>query len=206
MSLLKALAYETRAVQQRRGSSKEQLAYQFNLIQLLDGDLYEAAFDNAEAPSVQKVERYRYFARTMLDGKDFSARIEFCTRPAFAELLQELTRVHNFNCGHFNAQVGEFFDTALSNPDRRDCLIPMLAQEIGLYASLFGEIERPTDAGWVRLEVAPLSVKVKLSVDGLAFERLQRSTHFMQRLQVALNRVYRYSGAVELEWDDDIPF
>jgi len=35
MSLLKALAYETRAVQQRRGSTKDQVVYQFNLIQLL---------------------------------------------------------------------------------------------------------------------------------------------------------------------------
>lgn len=40
MSLLKALVYEARAVEQRRGSSKEQLVYQFNLVQLLDGDLY----------------------------------------------------------------------------------------------------------------------------------------------------------------------
>ncbi|RYH18201.1 MAG: hypothetical protein EON54_27550, partial [Alcaligenaceae bacterium] len=66
MSLLKALVYETTAVKGRRAGSGERFVYQFNLVQLLDGDLYEAAFGGEAEPRVRKVDRYRYFARTML--------------------------------------------------------------------------------------------------------------------------------------------
>lgn len=206
MSLLKALAYEARAVQQRRGSSKEQLVYQFNLIQLLDGDLYEAAFGTGPTPTVRKVERYRYFARTMLDGKDFSARIEFCTRPAFKPLLKELEKVHDFNCGHFNAQVRTFFETVLTTPDRRDALAPELARRIGLYVQVYGEIERPAGTGWVRLDFAGSVLKVMLSIDEPALTRLQQNKTFMGHLARIVREVYRYSGPVELQLDDDIPF
>lgn len=206
MSLLKALAYETRAVQQRRGSSKEQLVYQFNLIQLLDGDLYEAAFGTDTGPTVRKVERYRYFARTMLHGKDFSARIEFCTRPAFAQLLRELAKVHEFNCGHFNAQVATFFETVLTTPDRRDFLAQELARQLALYVSVFGGVDRPAGTGWVRLDVSGSGVKVMLIIGEAVVMRLRQNKHFMEHLSRLVREVYRYSGPVEIGCDDDIPF
>ncbi len=206
MSLLKALVYETQFVQQRKGSSAERLVYQFNLVQLLDGDLYEAAFNADTPPLVRKVERYRHFARTMLGGKDFSARIEFCTRPAFAQLLQELGKVHDFNRGHFDAKVRTFFETVLSTPDRRDALVPELARRLALYVSVFGSAERPEGSDWIRIAVTSSGVEIQLTIDKPVVQRLRESAHFMEYLKRIVREIYRYSGPIELLSDDDIPF
>ncbi|MDQ7745942.1 hypothetical protein [Hydrogenophaga pseudoflava] len=206
MSLLKALVYETQSVQQRKGSSAERLVYQFNLVQLLDGDLYEAAFKADTPPLVRKVERYRHFARTMLGGKDFSARIEFCTRPAFAQLLQELGGVHDFNRVHFDAKVRTFFETVLSTPDRRDALVPELARRLALYVSVWGSSERPEGSDWLRVAHSPAGVAILLTLDEPVIQRLRESTHFMEHLRRIVRDIYRYSGPIELLPDDDIPF
>lgn len=206
MSLLKALVYETQSVQQRKGSSAERLVYQFNLVQLLDGDLYEAAFNAGTPPLVRKVERYRHFARTMLGGKDFSARIEFCTRPAFAQLLQELGQVHDFNRGHFDATVRTFFETVLSTPDRRDALVPELARRLALYVSVWGSVERPEGSDWIRVALNSSGVAILLTLDELAIQRLRESAHFLEHLRRIVKEIYRYSGPIELLPDDDIPF
>lgn len=157
-------------------------------------------------PAVRRVERYRYFARTMLDGRDFSARIEFCARPAFEQLFQELTKVHDFNCAHFNAQVQTFFESVLTTPDRRDALIPEFARRIEFHVSILGEIERPTGSKWVRLEWDGSVLKVLLSIDESAVTRLRQSKPFMGHLARIAREVYRYSGPVDIGYDDDIPF
>lgn len=207
MSLLKALAYETRAVQQRRGSTKDQVVYQFNLIQLLDGDMYEAVF-GGQKPDVRRVERFRYFARTMLDGRDFSARIEFCTKPAYEQLLQELANVHEFNCKHFNDKVKTFYETVLTTPDRRDAMLPEFARRLALWISTFQDQETPSGTGWLRLEFSesPGLLKILLSIDNDVLQRLRQSKGFSSWTSRAAKEVYRYTGPIELASEDDIPF
>jgi hypothetical protein len=207
MSLLKALAYETKAVEDRQGSSKDKKVYQFNLIQLLDGDLYEAALGGVE-PTVRRVDRYRYFARTMLDGKDFSARIDFCTRPAFPALLEELSKVHEFNWQHFNAKVRNFYETVLTAPEQRNALIPLLERRLEGRVASIGGLEKSPERGWARLEFlppgGPLKLLVNLDVELVA--RLKANRFFMALLERAVADIYRYPGPVEVHVDDDIPF
>lgn len=205
MSILKALAYELRAVQDRRGGSKDRMVYQFNLIQLLDGDLYEAAFGTG-SPQVRRIDRYRYFARTMLDGKDFSARIDFCTRPAFEGLLKELSKVHEFNCTHFNTKAQTFYDTVLTSEGRLNYLAPEFQRRLTIPVMVFGSLKDELGEGWMRLGYKDGNLKVSLSLESEVVDRLIGSGPFMARAARIAKEVYRHDGPVVVEWDDDIPF
>lgn len=207
MSLLKALAYEVAAVDGRRRVSKEKFVYQFNLLQLLDGDLYEASFSH-DPPKVGKVDRYRYFARTMLAGKDFSSRIEFCTKAALPALCDELAKLHEFNCQHFDARAKSFYRELLRSPERLEALLPEL--EAGLrpmYRLHTGDDEQATE--WLRVRWAEDEglLKVVLVAEPEVVARLNGKPHFMTFLKRVVARVFRYDGPIALVDDyDDIPF
>lgn len=206
MTLLKALAYETTAVRERRGAAKEQFVYQFNLVQLIDGDLFEANFDLIP-PEVKRVSRYRYFARTMLEGKDFSARIEFCTREALVPLLNELSKLHEFNCGHFDDRIEDFYQKALLTGERRDALLPAFEKRLKPLFQLFSGDEEEGE-GWVRLEV-PASMqplKVLLLAKESAVAKAASEAGFVRFVKKLLKEVFRYQGHFVIAADNEPPF
>jgi len=207
MSLLKALAYEAAAVDERRKISKQKFVYQFNLLQLLDGDLYEASFSQ-NPPTVAKVERYRYFARTMLAGKDFSSRIEFCTKAALPGLCDELAKLHEYNCHHFDSRATLFYRDLLSSPERIDALLPEFEAGLGPLYRLYTKIDEQS-TGWIRVRWEDAESQLKIVVvDGReVVPRLNGVPSFMSFLKRVVKRVFRYDGPIVLVDDyDDIPF
>lgn len=204
MSLLKALAYEVAALNERRAKESERLVYQFNLIQMLDGSLYEASFKGG-SPVVRAVERYRYYARTMLNGSELSARIDFCTKGALDGLLNDLSRLHKHNVAHFNEKRKYFFDSVLYSQSRLDALSPALESRITNVFSIFApEFPKP-DSGWIRLGYNEGEECLTIYVDCAArSEALNANSGFMKFVARAVNDIYRYSGAITI--DDDIPF
>jgi hypothetical protein len=203
MSLLKALTYELATVEARRSTEKEALVYQFNLIQMLDGDLYEASFAQG-APIARQVDRYRYFARTMLAGKEQSARIDFCTKSALPSLLADMAKLHRFNVLHFNELGRRFYEGLLTTQSRLDALVPLLSPTIETALSVFfPEAPKPAP-GWVRLIFrADGSIKVELDcrVEG---ETLRGNEHFVEMVTSKVRKVCRFDGAIWV--DDDMPF
>jgi hypothetical protein len=203
MSLLKALAYELAAVEGRRSQEKDKLAYQFNLIQMIDGDLYEASFAGG-APMVRPVDRYRYFARTMLGGKEHSARIDFCTRTELPGLLADMANLHRFNVLHFNELGRRFFEGLFTTQGRLDALLPLLEPTVTTAFSVFFPDAPKPGSGWVRLfyrEDGSLKVELDCRVEG---EALRSNEHFVDWVASKVRGLYRFTGAVWI--DDDIPF
>lgn len=204
MSLLKALAYELTAVGDRRAKEGERLAYQFNLIQMLDGDLYEASFATGE-PQVRPVDRYRYFARTMLNGKEHSARIDFCTRSALPKLLQDLGALHRFNVSHFNGKHAHFYETLLCTKARLDALLPLVEPRLThLFTTFLPKMPKPRP-GWVKVAYgeAENTLTVELNCMG-SIEDVRANQYFIRFATDAIREVYKFSGTVE--FNDDIPF
>jgi hypothetical protein len=205
MSLLKALAYELAAVGERRARDKEKLVYHFNLLQLLDGELYEASFAHG-GPEVKPVQRYRYFARTMLAGKEHSARIDFCTKAAFPALLQDMGKLHRFNVLHFNELSRRFNEGLLLDQERLDALLPLLEPRITSNFSIWlPKLVKPMP-GWVEVvyEASEETLRVKLDSLAVSTRELEASPYFVQGVERAVRDVYGFSGKVIVE--DDIPF
>jgi hypothetical protein len=205
MSLLKALAYELGSLNERRAKESEALAYQFNLIQMLDGDLYEASFGQTQ-PQVRPVDRYRYFARTMLNGKELSARIDFCTRRALAGLLDDMGRLHRFNLTHFNQKKKAFFNEALNSPSRLAALRPSLEARLVENLAITDPSIKPDAPGWLTLEYRQAESLLVLQVDAFTMDedRLNKNDSLLRTASRAVRDLYRYSGPVKFE--SDIPF
>lgn len=207
MSLLKALAYENSAVKSRRAGSEEQIVYQFNLVQLIDGELYEARFGNAE-PQVAPIDRYRYFARTMLNGEEFSARIEFCTRQGLPQLLDDLNKVHDFNGLHFNGRVHNFYEQVPTSRVRLDAFRAELETQVTSWLHYCEPSQPPLTKGWLTagpcIEGGPL--KIRLNIDEQLVARLNQHRNFKSYVRSSVKDIYRFEGEIEIEWDDDIPF
>lgn len=202
MSLLKAFAYEVAALQERRGKENERLVYQFNLVQVLDGPLYEASFATGE-PQVSGVDRYRYFARTMLNGQQLSSRIDFCTREAFPNVLQDMAKLHRFNAKHFPAKRKYFFDHVTELQSRLDALLPLFEPRITSAYKIYEPEAQPPKAGWVRLAFEKQVLVIYVDC-ALFAERLAENKGFMASAARSISDLYRYSGPIRV--DDDILF
>lgn len=204
MSLLKALAYELKTVPERKAKSKEQIVYQFNLIQLLDGELFEAAFGGA-GPNVKRIDRYRYFARTMLGGRDFSARIDFCTRSRLKGLLSELTRLHQFNALHFDGRIDDFYRGLMSSPQRIQAVTSKLESHLRPYVLSFSNAL--PEHGWVHISpgLDQRSADLVLWLDRDVVNQLRKSQGFSRAVARAMHEIFRFDGTVNLR-EEDIPF
>jgi hypothetical protein len=204
MSLLKALAYELTAVGGRRAKESEGLAYQFNLIQMLDGDLYEASFATGQ-PEGRPVDRYRYFARTMLNGKEHSARIDFCTRAALPKLLQELGALHRFNVSHYNEKQAHFYQSLLSSQSRLDALLPLVEPQLThLFTTFLSKAPKPRP-DWVKVVYEEAASTLKVELNCMAtIEDVRANAYFTKFATETIRKVYRFAGTIE--FNDDIPF
>jgi hypothetical protein len=204
MSLLKALAFELNAVEERRANEHERFAYQFNLIQMLDGDLYEASFASGQ-PVVRPVDRYRYFARTMLGGREHSARIDFCTKPALAAIFDDMATLHRFNMVHFNEKYRAFYSHLLSTQDRLDAMMPLVEPRLtGLFTTFLSKYPRPAP-GWITVRYDKGGDTMTVELDCMApIDEVRGTKYFIMFAEQHIRDVYKFSGS--LVFDDDIPF
>jgi hypothetical protein len=208
MTLLKALAHEKAALNDRRGAEQERFVYQFNLVSLLDGVLYEANFDSPSRDVVE-CERYRYFARTVLQGSEFSARIDFCTGAALPGLLNEFTRLHGFNFDHFNSNVRDFYGSVLTHSDRLQAVLPDLERQLESVLTVFGIVEATPEPGWVtaNCEGPEGCLRLVMWLDGATVRKIKETDFVVKRVQSAVQKSFRYAGPLEIiSFEDDIPF
>jgi hypothetical protein len=205
MSLLKALAYELEAVEARRATQGEKFVYQFNLIQMLDGDLYEASF-STPSPIVRPVDRYRYFARTMLAGKEHSARIDFCTRAGLPALLQDLAKVHRFNFTHFNQLEQRFYDGLTTSQQRLNALLPALETKLRYFIPLFFSSATKVEPGFAQISYKKENKLMKVELCcGVPGEKMRNDKPFVGFVEKCVRDIYKYSGDIYVD-EDDIPF
>jgi hypothetical protein len=203
MGLLKALAYELDAVQQRRARDTDQFAYQFNLVQLLDGELYEASFASG-SPKVRSIDRYRYFARTMLGGKEHSARIDFCTKAALPQLLGDMTKVHRFNVGHFNGKYQHFWDNLLTTQTRLNSILHEFEpRAAGWFEAFFSSSAKP-QPGWLAVSHDDGALIFELNCDLFVEDVVAENRFFVDAFTRDVRRYFQFNGPVVLK--DAIPF
>lgn len=208
MSLVKALKYEVDMLPTRHGG-KRPVVFQFNLISLLDGSMYEGALHGAGV-TLSPVGRYRHFAQTMIDSKSFSARVDFCTKAALPELLHDLTKLHTFNVAHLTSEVTTFYSDIQDHPQRLLALVPELEELLSADWWRYGlpqKIEAPGEtSAWYWKAKETLSITMPYSSTALtsAFERMSESR---DRLCEKVREIFRFTGIVVFESHEDaIPF
>jgi hypothetical protein len=70
----------------------------------------------------------------MLDGKSFSARVDFCTKGALPSLLRDLAQLHTFNVTYFSEQVESFYVDIHKEDERLAVLAPELHEWVSTHS------------------------------------------------------------------------
>lgn len=119
-SLVKAQAYELSSLP---GRKKTKAVYQFNLISVLDSDMYRLMFA-ANGPGIAsfKLESEQYIARYIVSKRESFSRIRFITKRAFPSTLDDYARLHAANVKWFSEEQSAFYKDIMKDSGRVQAL------------------------------------------------------------------------------------
>lgn len=204
-SLMKAQAYELGALSQRK---KKPSIYQFNLISIIESDLFRLVIDGNNI-SQEQIESEHYISRYIIKKSEIFSRIRFVVSSSFKESLKDYGRLHEANCKWFDSAINTFYDGILKDFRRTNVLIEEFRskvewqinwaakQELGVKIS-----KDSISIGWNK---KGKYAEVTLFEVGPSVESLNQNSDLMQEVSAALKEVYRYTGEFQFAIDD-IPF
>jgi hypothetical protein len=204
-SLIKAQAYEIGALSHRKKSPS---VYQFNLISLIESDLFRLNIDG-ENISEEKIDSEHYISRYIIKRNESFSRIRFVAASSFKEKLNDYGQHHEANCKWFDKTVNTFYEEILKDYRRVNVYVEKFRSKVGWLIYWTVKQELGTQISQETISVAWNKkgeyAEVTLVDDGLVIESLNRNTELKQKVSAALEEVYRYSGEFHFAVDD-IPF
>lgn len=203
-SLMKAQAYEMGALPRRR---KDPVAYQFNLLSVVDADLIRLNFDG-DSIKATPIESENYIARYIIGKRETFARVRFIHANALETSLKDYGRLHRANLAWFEEQLDRFFEGVLANERKRQVFLEEFRKEVRgrlhvrLVRARKGDwSDLPIDLDW-RNEVETLLVQVP--TDATAANFLNEDVEARRYVADALKKIYRFKGKFIIE--NGIPF
>ena len=199
-SLMKAENYEMKSLPGRR---EEPALYQFNLISILDGDLVRLHFDGGQVTASER-DSDVYIGNYIVDQVHACSRIHLVRASAFGAFLDSYDALHQSNCLYFSELRNSFYDSAVSEFDRRKLLQEDFLSKINWRVdfalrrsvkNMWLSHSPETDALVVGIEAQPQEIEILNSDEGL-----------LDRLRQTARSIYRFSGEVRFSEDDDLPF
>ena len=198
-SLMKAQNYEIKALPERRQTPA---LYQFNLVSVFDGDLVRLHFNNGQVTASER-DSDVYIGNYIVDQSDTWSRIHLVRANAFDTFLDSYDGLHQFNCRYFSELRDSFYDSAVSDLQRRNLLqedffsqikwriVSILKRDDVPYMSLSYYTETDTLCVYIDVQSQELDI-------------LNKKKGLLASLRKASKSVYRFSGDILLE--NDLPF
>jgi hypothetical protein len=125
-SLLKAAAFEIKSLAERK---KEPVCYTFNLLTVLDGDIYELNNDNGHM-DIQLKENVKYVNRFIINNEDSFYRLQFCTKSYFPTLLSNYEQYRQSELRLFSSMIDGYFSDCIYRPDYLMASIKKIDKEL----------------------------------------------------------------------------
>lgn len=204
-SLMKAQAYELGALSQRK---KNTSVYQFNLISIIDSELYRLVVTGNEI-SQEKIESEHYVSRYIIKKSETFSRIRFLTASEFKSALKDYGRLHEANCKWFGSEIDSFYDGILKDFRRSSVLLKEFRSEVEWHITAAvkklsnGKITTDTVfVGWNHKEK---HAEVGFWEIEPFVEALNENTALKKKVSAALEKIYRYKGEFRFAVCD-IPF
>jgi hypothetical protein len=110
-SLLKAVNFEIKSLSTRR---KDMVLYTFNLLTVLDGNMYEANFES-NIVDVKEVKNVKYINRFIIDNNESFYRLQFCRREYLNELLNSYNDYFKIEHSLFCSLIDDYYANCLEN-------------------------------------------------------------------------------------------
>jgi len=205
-SLVKAQAYELSSLATRK---KGRAVYQFNLISVVDSEMYRLMFANrGKGVKGTAVSSEQYVARYIVAKRESFSRIRFLTADAVPGALDDYGRLHAANVQWFAAELNDFYSDIVKNRVRANTLAKKFNEKIRhkvkwKVAERFKleKFDEEPLLDWDK-EKSLLHVGYFESDEVLAY--MNASPEIRAVVAGALKDVYRYQGPFEFSLD--IPF
>lgn len=204
-SLMKAQAYELGALSSRK---KDPSVYQFNLISIIDSELYRLVIDG-DSISQHQIESEHYISKYIIKKQETLSRIRFVSASDFDAVLKDYGRLHEANKKWFNAAIDLFYEGVLTDFRRVKVLISEFRSEVEWpIASAVREMNGSKiekDAIGVNWNAKNGNAEVYFWGIEPCLSRLNEDAGLKKKVASALKKVYRYTGDFVFA-EDDIPF
>ncbi|MFS3137479.1 hypothetical protein ACLRDC_19270 [Gluconacetobacter sacchari] len=205
-SLVKAQAYEISSLPSRK---KVKSVYQFNLISVVDSDMYRIMFEaKGRGVESKKISSEHYIGRYIVAKREGFSRIRFLTSTAFTEALDEYGRLHDANVQWFSAQHAAFFSGIMMDWKRTNFLIKEFHKKVRnrvkwrIEANFsIDKFDEEPSLDWDTKD-SELNVGYLENDDILAY--MNETTEIRNVVSSALKEVYRYNGP--FRFSPAIPF
>jgi len=204
-SLMKSQSYEINSLPKRK---KNDCAFQFSLINIVDGDFIQINFDS-HPPKAEEINSTIHISNYIIQQKDEAARMLFIRKQELDKTIIDYNKLHEFNCSFFAAQYKTFFDEVIKDSTRRDLLKQEFLQ-LTKHNFFINWLKKTNtiiriesiDFHWNKNENT-LLVYVKTGGATLPLT-WTTDTENNKIISEALENIYHYTGSFEIE--DFIPF
>ena len=202
-SLMKAQSYEIKALPERKRRQTPAL-YQFNLISVFDGDLVRLHFNDGQVTASER-DSDVYIGNYIVDQSDTCSRIHLVRANAFDTFLDSYDGLFGFNCRYFSDLRDSFYESAVSDYDRRTLLQDNFLSQIKWRVRY--ALNRDVPSMFLSYHAETDTLRVKLNVQPQELYLLNKKEDLLALLRKTAKSVYRFSGDVRFsEYDDDLPF
>ena len=198
-------AYEIGALSARK---KTPSIYQFNLISIIDADLYRLVIEGDNI-SQQQIKDEHYISKYIIKKQETCSRIRFVAAQSFGEILKDYNRLHIGNTKWFNEGIDSFYKDILTDYSRAKILLPEFRAEVEW---LIHHEVRKIDGLQLAKDEIIVSWNKKEKYAEVSFweikpylPQLNSNEQLKNKVSAALKKVYRYTGEFWFA-EDDIPF
>ena len=200
-SLMKAQNYEIKALPERKQTPA---LYQFNLVSVFDGDLVRLHFSDGQVTASER-DSDVYIGNYIVDQSDTCSRIHLVRANAFDTFLDSYDELYQFNCRYFPDLRNSFYDSAVSDFQRRKLLEEDFLSQIKWRVEV--ALERDVPYMFLSYHAETDTLRVEINVQPQELDLLNEKEDLLALLRKTAKSVYRFSGDVRFsEYDDDLPF
>ncbi|MBF5039383.1 hypothetical protein INP77_07760 [Methylophilus sp. 13] len=204
-SLIKAQAYELGVLS---GRKKTPSVYQFNLLSIIDSELYRLLI-NGDEISQQEIDSEHYISKYIIKRQETVSRIRFASASSFTNILKDYSRLHVANKKWFDTKITSFYEEILTDYSRTMILFPEFRAEIGWTLSsemwkLNGQ-QLDRDSIGINWNKSGKYAEVYFENIDRYVSILSENEQLKKKVSDALLKIYRYKGEFRFA-EDDIPF
>jgi hypothetical protein len=207
-SLIKAQAYEIGVLPRRKTSPS---VYQFNLISVIDSELFRINVNDKEDLSQSKIDSEQYLSRYILNKRESFSRIRFITADAFEPKLKDYRFLHLANTKWFKSRLEDFYSDVLEDASKREVYIEEFRKRLSW--SFLYHIERSCgvklsrsdiELDWDEREKCAAVCLMSLDITHENIVDINNNDKLIKVVRKALSDIYRYDG--EFVFMNDLPF
>lgn len=204
-SLMKAQSYELNALSDRK---KTPSIYQFNLLSLIDSDLFRLMFDADEIKQAP-VSSEHYVSRYIINKKEMFFRIRFVQATKFLTILADYNRLHDANCKFVKKSIISFYKDVLKDYSKSNMLLAEFQEALGWTLHMHRHLipnNGPVKILGIHLIETEKVVQIIVNQSEAYAEYLNKNVFLKAKTITALSTNFRYSGKFKWASNDELPF